>query len=350
MAENTIPEEIRASLICRACKTFLRPPIRMCRCGVNVCDLCKVARGSVCPACRGAIGDHTNVELEKLVWYFRVPMSCRYSSAGCPEALDLDDILAHEDNCRYRNLKCLVPDCKAEFALIGLEDHMSEKHKDMEGGMWVIGKIDTTPAEDMVAGVPVVRGRDWEDHHYKDIKPTTKGTMVRATPGYPGWVEVRWATGLGLNTNYNHRMGLDGKYEVQPASMRFFAIRSWRHSDVRFFATVFVCSDDFWHIMVTAAGYKEAAAKFRAEIRLASQYVPEYSNVYHRPVVNFETGIDLPTMEKYRSCLDVHKKVVLKLTGGKVAHLPRNPKDMPFTCQVYEKVFATFDKDDIDEK
>ena len=102
--------------------------------------------------------------------------------------------------------------------------------------------------------------------------------------------------------------------------------------------------------MVSAAGSRKTAAKFRAEMRLASLNVPECSNVYHRPVENFEAEIDLSTIEKRLPCLDIHKKVVLKQTAGRVHHLPQNPKDIPFKCRIYEKVLVMLDKQDIDEK
>ena len=356
MAEETIPEAIRASLRCQACNTYLRPPIWMCKCGSNVCNLCKTEKGSICPVCYDTIGDHNNKELGNLVRYFKAPMSCRYNGAGCTETMDLDDILIHEEDCHFRKIKCLVADCKEDFALNELENHMSEKHQDMKEGLWVIRKIatsaeenvDKTTAEQIVEGASVVPGKDWKSRAqglHLACDPGM-GTIIREIRGYPGWYEIQWESG----NRSNHKMGVRGIYEVQLASARFFAVRTWRHSDVRFFATPSLGSDDFWHIMVFAACSKKTAAKFRAEIRLASPNVPECSNVYHRPVENLENEVDISSMKKFTSCLDVHKDDVLKQTGGKVSNLQVDPTDIPFSCHVYERVFVTFDKEDIEEK
>ena len=147
----------------------------------------------------------------------------------------------------------------------------------------------------------------------------------------------------------NCRMGYEyaGKFELKLAPI---AIRTWRSTNVRFFATLLFGFDDFWHIMVSAACGKNTAAKFRAEIRLASSSLPECSNVYHRPVEHLESEVELSSMDNYTACLDVHKKVVEKQTGGKVASLQIDPEDIPFKCKVYEKVFLTFNKEDIEEK
>ena len=144
-----------------------------------------------------------------------------------------------------------------------------------------------------------------------------------------------------------------GFYDLKlqsPKADETIAIRTWRHSDVRFFATLFLGSDDFWHVMVSAACGKNTAAKFRAEIRLASQAVPECSNLYYRPVEHLETDILTSKMKKYKACLDIHKEVVEKQTEGKVTSLEIEPEEIPFTGKVYEKVFVTFDKEDIEEK
>ena len=158
----------------------------------------------------------------------------------------------------------------------------------------------------------------------------------------------------GSRKTYSYTMGYKGRYDLKLQSPKTepIAIRTWRHSDIRFFATLFLGGDDFWHIMVSAACGKNTAAKFRAEIRLTSQDLPECSNVYHRPLEHLETDIALNTMtmKNHTACLDVHKIVLESQTRGKVTSLQIEPEDIPFTCHVYEKVFVTFDKEDIEEK
>ena len=350
MAEQTIPESVRTSLECKACHKFLRPPIRICKNGHNMCDLCKTARESTCPTCQETVMDITNIELEAFIKHFKAPMSCKFNGDGCTETKDLDDILLHEEDCLFRGIKCMILDCKAHITFNELENHMADKHQDMEDGTWAIRKSESAMDADlcemaklMVKGASIVRGRDW-NHGNQDGNPPGTGIVIGPYgPNYPGWIQVTWGNG----STYNHRMGADGKYELKLAPI---SIRTWRCSNVRFYATLFLGSDDFWHIMVSAACGKNKAAKFRAEIRLASSNVPECSNIYHRPVEHLESEIVMSTMEKYSACLDVHKKDVEKQTGGKFTSLEMNPEDIPFTCKVYEKVFVTFDKEDIEEK
>jgi len=358
MSEQAIPEPLRTTLQCKACHKFLRPPIRMCKNGHNVCDPCKTERDSKCPVCQEVIGDNSNAELESLIKHFGAPISCKYSEAGCDGSNILDETLLHEEDCHFRPIKCLVTYCKADITLHGLENHMTEKHLDLKDGKWVIRKRKHEPnnmdelASLMVPGTYVVRGRDWNRGNQDgsvDGNPPGSGVIVGPHPGSPGWVQVRWNNG----SIYVHRMGYQGFYDLKLQSSKAdetIAIRTWRHSDVRFFATLFLGSDDFWHIMVSAACGKNTAAKFRAEIRLASQDVPECSNLYYRPVEPLETEILTSNMKNYKACLDIHKEVVEKQTEGKVTNLLIEPEDIPFTCKVYEKVFVTFDKEDIEEK
>ena len=325
----------------------------MCKNGHNVCDPCKTARDSKCPVCQKRIFDNSNAELEALIKHYRAPMSCKYGEAGCDWSNVLDETLLHEEDCPFKSVKCLVMYCKADITLHGLENHMTEKHLDLKDGKWVIGKSKHEPdsmdelASFMVPGTSVVRGRDW-NYGNQDGNPPGSGVIIGPYPGRPDLVQVRW-NHRSTNASY-YRMG-NGSYDLKLAtSQEVLAIRTWRHSDVRFFATLFLGGDDFWHIMVSAACGKNTAAKFRAEIRLASQDVPECSNLYYRPVEPLETEILTSNMKNYKACLDIHKEVVEKQTEGKVTNLLIEPEDIPFTCKVYEKVFVTFDKEDIEEK
>ena len=334
MAEQTIPEAIRSSLQCRACHKFLRPPIWMCKNGHNVCDICKTA---TCPMCEDTIGDHNNAELEALIKHFKAPMSCKHNGAGCNETNDLAEILRHEEDCLFRSTKCLVVDCKAEITLNELENHVAEKHQDMKDVQWVI--IPHFDKLDKGASVVRCNGNDSDP----DGNPTGTGIITGPATITNCDFVVKWENGK----TYSYRKQA---LKLAPSAEQPFAMRTWRHSDVRFFATLLLGKDDFWHIMVSAACGKNKAAKFRAEIRLASSSVPECSNVYHRPVEHLESEVDLSSMKKYMACLDVHKEDVAKQTTGEITNLEVAPEDIPFTCHVYEKVFVTFDKEDIEEK
>ena len=62
-----------------------------------------------------------------------------------------------------------------------------------------------------------------------------------------------------------------------------FAMKSWRHGGIRFFATLVPGKYFLWHLWVTAACGMNDAEKFRAEIRLSSNLVPDCSDVFYRP-------------------------------------------------------------------
>ena len=68
-----------------------------------------------------------------------------------------------------------------------------------------------------------------------------------------------------------------------------FAMRSWRQSGTRFFATALVGGNpaNLWYIWVTAATHLEDAKKYRAEIRLASNCLPECTAIYYNPGIEF---------------------------------------------------------------
>ena len=62
-------------------------------------------------------------------------------------------------------------------------------------------------------------------------------------------------------------------------------MRSWRQSGTRFFATALVGGNpaNLLYIWVTAATHLEEAKKYRAEIRLASNRLPECTAIYYNP-------------------------------------------------------------------
>ena len=102
----------------------------------------------------------------------------------------------------------------------------------------------------MVAGAWVVRGRDW-CYGAEDGNPRGMGMIVNTfflTQNNSYDVQVQWKSG---KTSL-YRMGTIGIYDLKPVSFKKheqpFAIRTWRHSDLRFFATPFLGKDDFWHI------------------------------------------------------------------------------------------------------
>ena len=75
----TLPDEVKASLRCRACEKILHPPIRMCGNGHNVCSMCKKGDDFKCPACKDSVGDNSNVSLEALIKHLQVWLPDGYS-------------------------------------------------------------------------------------------------------------------------------------------------------------------------------------------------------------------------------------------------------------------------------
>ena len=57
------------------------------------------------------------------------------------------------------------------------------------------------------------------------------------------------------------------------------------------------------------------------------------------------------SLDEYEACLKAHQTIVAKHIKG-VASIANLPADtaIPFTVNVYEKVFLTLDKADIEEK
>ena len=106
---------------------------------------------------------------------------------------------------------------------------------------------------------------------------------------------------------------------------------------------------------MTAACGKTAAEKFRAEIRLSSNIMPECNDVSYRPVFHLESPIlsERTSMNGYTACFHVGEMIVAKHTkgGADTAKLSLEANtEIPFTVNVYDKVFLTLDQADIEEK
>lgn len=51
-------------------------------------------------------------------------------SDDCPIELLMPELKIHEDECKYRKVKC--PKCLKDISLISLLDHLIEKHDDIQ--------------------------------------------------------------------------------------------------------------------------------------------------------------------------------------------------------------------------
>ena len=96
----------------------------------------------------------------------------------------------------------------------------------------------------------------------------------------------------------------------------------------------------------------ETAAKgFRAEIRLASDTVPDCSNVFYVPVQHLESEVlksDWNAFFGNMACVKVYYNIVGQYCGDG-CYLTEDTK-IPFNCLVHKKVFVTLNKAHIDEK
>ena len=77
----------------------------------------------------------------------------------------------------------------------------------------------------------------------------------------------------------------------------------------------------------------------------------------YRPVDHLDSGIlDASSLEGYNTCLGVTKADVSLHTDGAIGTLSKEKYpfvfegEIPFSCNVYEKVFLVLDKEDIEEK
>ena len=358
---ESLHSDVEASFRCSSCEKFLHPPIRMCDKGHNMCDAC---RNQTCSVCHSHVGENSNTKIEALMKHFRVGVPCKYQPAGCADEAEIGALTLHEEGCPFRQVKCLVLNCRADIVFNQLETHMTEEeHRDLEGGTWVAkkasalqnhkiadllrdkGKRSEPELQDafkyMVTGTEVIRGRDYNYYGHEFSNYTER--IVSHNVG--GKVQVRWADSDKL---YEYRNGADGKFDLKVTKSQWeypFAIRSWVQSGTRFFANMFLGRDEFCYVWVTAAGRMTTAQKFRAEIRISSAKLPECSSVYFRPVDHLDSDILSSTSpENFNACLRVDQNEVYKHTkGGEVPFVP-------ITCKVFEKVFVNLDKADSEEK
>ena len=277
----------------------------------------------------------SNVALEEMMKELKLPSTCMIN--GCDFSADLENVQRHEGLCPFRIVKCVVLDCYQEIRFNDFENHMNEKHPDMSSGEWII-----RPFVNNNNGAQVLL-------HYRK-RSTTK-------------------TSNEICTN--------------------FAMRTWRYSGKRFFATLVLhnvwhvieggqlrcrnmhtmmtcrqCGnpailaltsnqnlETFWNIWVTAACNESEASKFRSEIRLASNNQPECTMVSHRPILHLESDIlNTSDLSTYPACLEVSWKTVANYIEDKKSKELMVGREIPFSCRVHEKVFLNLGKADIDEK
>jgi hypothetical protein len=95
-------------------------------CRHPICSKCrKKVSTNKCPTCRVPYGDEEIrcLMLEQVAAKFVTP--CRYVDAGCMVRLDYERKAAHESDCEFRPVRCLINDCKWEGRPSALVAHMT---------------------------------------------------------------------------------------------------------------------------------------------------------------------------------------------------------------------------------
>ena len=276
--------------------------------------------------CSKAIASVSNIALEQMMKELKLPSTCMIK--GCDFSSDLETVQRHEEDCPFRIVKCVVLDCHKDIPFNSIEEHVVQNHPDMTSGEWVIRQF---------------RGNSDAAKVLHQICPRRHNGGRQMGMVFTG----------AMATNVNNPIN--------------FAMRTWRFSGTRFFASLILknhgssCQNcgytgnsnniTHWNIWVTAACGKLEASKFRSEIRLASNNQPEYTVVSHRPILHFESDIlSTSDLSTYPACLEVSGRTVANYIADKNGTELKDGREIPFSCRVHEKVFLNLGKADIAEK
>merc|ERR1712214_140879 len=72
----------------------------------------------------------------------KLEISCKNHGAGCDFSYpDVNAVAAHEGDCAFRTVKCVILSCYKDIVFNNLEKHMAEMHGEMLTGDWVIEKV-----------------------------------------------------------------------------------------------------------------------------------------------------------------------------------------------------------------
>jgi len=130
-----LEQSLLSELECPVCMEYMRPPVRMCVNGHNICNICRPNLPH-CPTCRKRFLSTRNVAVEKLAREVKYP--CTYSQFGCKEVFAHDKLGEHQVKCRYAQLKdpatehplCTQP-CDWTGNHNEVKNHLMESHLEM---------------------------------------------------------------------------------------------------------------------------------------------------------------------------------------------------------------------------
>ncbi|CAH1999633.1 unnamed protein product [Acanthoscelides obtectus] len=113
-------------LSCVICKEVLRPPIMLTQNLGNVCSTCYEEKCEL-----SQMTSLPNEPMEKILKLMKLP--CRYKQKGCEETLSYEDLLTHQNSCRYRTKLCALfrfTGCDWEGNRSDFATHFKECHGD----------------------------------------------------------------------------------------------------------------------------------------------------------------------------------------------------------------------------
>lgn len=124
--------EIAAKFECIICICYMRPPIRMCTTGHNLCDSCFHIVNK-CPLCKGHKVFTRNFPLEAI--HDKLTFRCNFNDLGCDVQQLGAKIVLHEKSCSFRPASVETgcpfgPECEWVGNRYNLSDHLlhTESH------------------------------------------------------------------------------------------------------------------------------------------------------------------------------------------------------------------------------
>ncbi|CAH1101726.1 unnamed protein product [Psylliodes chrysocephalus] len=111
---------------CTICKDILKPPIMLIENIGNICANCFDEKQEVMNW-----NSMKNVALENILKLLKLP--CKYKIKGCTERFSYEDLVYHQNNCKFRTKICSMfkfSGCEWEGNTIDFVDHFKESHGD----------------------------------------------------------------------------------------------------------------------------------------------------------------------------------------------------------------------------
>lgn len=122
--ENDMYSQLLVELECPVCTNYMMPPIRQCKSGHSICEVCR-KRLPKCPLCQEKFLDSRNISLEGLAAKMHYP--CVNKDSGCTAVLSLSEREQHEASCMYKGFKCGMDRCTWVGKYEEIETHWGEK-------------------------------------------------------------------------------------------------------------------------------------------------------------------------------------------------------------------------------